>query len=368
MADMCIIPAGSGTEGYVELGQRGATGTVFRKHILNLGPLHYRGKTFNLDDDWYGKLQRNFNDGVAMCQAPVADGTNRHTEDPLRNGGEVIGLERSGNKVYTLVDVRDPEVVKGLRNRTIMGASAMLSMDYVDSRTGKKVGPALLHHCFTNRPHVVGLEPYQEIVAATADSADMDFDDPVVLSEEEVPELPKDELIRQLKEDHGIDVTALTQAADAKLDLSAIAEALKGEGVSLSAGSDQLTQSDVVGAIVELNARNQTLTDTVGRLTKKDAERTAQEYIDAGRLLPKAKERATEILLSADPGDLDAFLAPENEPYIKMAAQKGTQGDGDEGGKNDLDVEAETDRLARQAQELRDGKKKTAAAAKASGK
>jgi hypothetical protein len=362
MTDLVIMPAGADTEPYVELGSRGATGTVFRKHILNLGPLHYQGKTYNLDDAWYQRLSKNFDDGVSMVQAPVADGNNRHSEDPLRNAGEVIGVEREGNKVYTVVDVRNPEVAKGLRAKTILGASAMLSMNYKDTRTDKHVGPALLHHCFTNRPHVLDLEPYQEIVAATSDSADMDFDSPIVLATEEtVPELTRDELVAQLKDKHGIDVAALTQAAEAKVDLSAVVDALKETGV-VSLSGESLTQSDVVGAIVELNAQNQRLSGDVAKLTKKDAVRTVEEYIEVGRLLPKAKNRAVEILLSAAPEDLDDFLAPEDAPYIKMSAQRGTQGDGDEGGKNDMDVAAETQRLADQAKELRDGKKKTAAA------
>lgn len=364
MTDLCIIPAGSGTEGYVELGSRGATGAVFRKHILTLGPLNYRGKTFDLDEAWYQQLSRNFDDGVSIVQAPVADANNKHSEDPLRNGGEVIGLEREGNKVYTVLDVRNPEVAKGLRNKTILGASAMLSMNYEDTRTGLKVGPALLHHCFTNRPHVLDLEPYEEIVAATHDSADMDFDSPIVLATEElVPGPTKEELLAQLKNTYGIDVAALTQAAEARVDLSAVADALRDTGVVTLAG-EQLTQSDVVGAIVELNAHNQTLATSVAKLNRKDAERTVLDYIGEGRLLPKSGAKAVEILLSNSPEDLDDFLAPEDSPYIKMAAAKGTQGDGDEGGKNDMDVAAETDRLAQQAAELRDGKKKTAGAKK----
>lgn len=364
MADLCIIPAGAGTEGYVELGRRGATGAVFRKHILTLGPLNYHGKTYDLNDDFYKQLSTNFDNGVSIVQAPVADEKNQHSEDPLRNAGEVIGIERDGNKVYTLVDVRNSQVAQGLRDKTILGASAMLSMNYEDSRTGKKVGPALLHHCFTNRPHVLDLEPYQEIVSATADSADMAFDNPIVLATEElVPELTKDELLAQLKDNHGIDVAALSAAAEAKVDLTAVADALRDSG-TLNLTGETLTQTDVVGAIVELNAQNQRLSGDVAKLTRKDAVRTVQEYVEEGRLLPKSAPKAVEILLSASPEDLDDFLAPEDSPYIKMAAQKGTQGDGDEGGKQDMDVAAETERLATQAKELRDGKKKTAAAAK----
>jgi hypothetical protein len=352
MSDLCIIPAGSGTEGYVELGGSGTGGAVFRKHILNLGPLHYDGRVYNLDDQWYTKLAKNFKNHVSMVQAPVADGRNKHTEDPLRNGGEVVGLERDGNKVYTVIDVRNPAVAEGLRNKTIMGASAMLSMDYEDSRTGQKVGPALLHHCFTNRPHVLDLEPYEEIVAATADSADMDFDDPVVLATED-PVPTKDELIAALKADHGIDVEALTAAASARTDTAAltaaIAEALGGT-VSLS--GESLDQSDVVGAIVELARKNETLEGSVKKLNRKDAERTVQGYVDDGRLLAKSKDRAVEMYLTDGLEGLDDFLAPADAPFIKMSASAGLTGDGDGAKQQEFDIDSEIERLGETAASL----------------
>lgn len=351
MADLCIIPASASTEGYVELAKQSGSGVRFRKHILNLGPLHYNGKTFNLDEDWYGQVQRNFDSGVSMCQVPVADGKNRHTEDPLRNAGEVVGLEREGNKVYTVIDVRSPKVVEGLRNKTIMGASAMLHMNYRDTRSDKLVGPTLLHHCITNRPHVLDLEPYQEVVSATCDlSADMDFDDPIVLStEDDVPELTKDELITQLRT-HGIDVPALEAAAAAKVDLTAITDALKGAG-TLQLSGESLTESDIVGSIVELARKNESLGEDVLTLKKKDAVREVDAFISAGRLLPKSKDKAVAMYLS-NPQDLDDFLAPEDEPIIRMSEQSGIEGEGEAAAKHNFDVAKETERLAGMANSL----------------
>jgi hypothetical protein len=352
MTDLFIIPAGTGTEGYVELGSRGATGTVFRKHVLTLGPLHYGGKTINLDDAFYDKLSRNFDNKVSMTQVPLADEKNRHSEDPLRNSGEIIGLERKGKNVYTIVDIRDPDVAQRIRDKRIMGASAMLSMDYEDSRTGQKVGPALLHHCLTNRPHVLDLEPYEEIVAATADSADMDFDTPIVLASEEQVELSKDELLEQLKTRFGVDVPQLELAATAKADIAAITEALQGSGVISLAGGQSLSQADVVGAIVELNARNQSLADDVAKLTRKDAERTVDAYIGDGRLLAKTKDRAVKELLLNGPEALEDWLAPVDAPFIKMNAQSGVTGEGDGERKHDFDIDKETIRLANEANRL----------------
>jgi hypothetical protein len=162
-----IVPASDGT--YVELA--GGSAPRFRKHLLTLGPLIHpkTGETLQLGEDFWQQIKRNFDAGVVPRPAvPLADAKNRHTEDPLANTGQIVGLERQGSKVYSVIEVRRPEVADGIRNGTLLGASAFLNLDYTDTRTGQKVGPALLHHCITNRPYVVDLEPYQEIAASAS--------------------------------------------------------------------------------------------------------------------------------------------------------------------------------------------------------
>jgi len=353
MNDLAIIPAPSGFGGYEEV-QLGAalpkaSGRVFRKHILNLGPLHYKGKTFNLDDSWYAKLKDNFNSGVSMCQVPLADEQNKHSEDPLRNTGEVVGLERAGNKVYTLVDVRDPDVAQRIADKRIMGASAFLHMDYEDTRTQKRVGPALLHHCLTNRPYITDLEPYEEVVAATAD---MEWESPeaIVLAQPEVS-MTKEELLAQLKDEHGIDVEAL-QAGQGSAALSQqIVEALQASGAVQLSSTEGLTAGDVVGAIVELSGKVNDLATSNTDLRKKDAARAVDSLIDSGRLLPKSRDKAVEMLLSGDRDGLEDFLAPVNEPYVKLASQQGvTVPDGE--AKQHENVDSEIMRLTQEHAEL----------------
>ena len=320
--DQVIIASPSGD--YVELGANPkARGRVFRKHILNLGDLHYKGKTFTLDDAWYRQLEQNFNAGVSMCQVPLADDQNHHTESPLSNTGEVVGIERQGRKVYTLIDVRDQDAAQRIADGRILGASAFLHMDYEDSRTGKKVGPALLHHCLTNRPHVLDLDPYEEVVAAT--SADTEEDGFVVLASPEEVRMTKEELLAELKAEHGIDVDALQEQAAARSDMSqltaALTEALRpaGGAVQLSGdGNDAVTLTDVVGAVAELAEKNVSLSGTVDKLELSAAEREVQDYIDAGRLLPKTRGHAVKLVLSGDREGLDAILAPEKEPYVQL--------------------------------------------------
>lgn len=359
MSDLVIIPAPTGFGSYEEVrlgagvpasGTRAASGRVFRKHILNLGPLHYKGKTFNLDENWYSKLKDNFNSGVSMCQVPLADEQNRHSEDPLRNTGEVIGVERQGNKVYTLVDVRDPDVAQRIADKRIMGASAFLHMDYEDTRTQKKVGPALLHHCLTNRPYITDLEPYEEVVAATAD---MEWDDvePVILAQPE-GSMTKEELLAALRDEHGIDVEAL-QAGQGSAALSQqIVEALQASGaVQLTGGAEGLTAGDVVGAIVELSGKVSDLATSNEDLRTKDATREVEAFIDAGRLLPKSRDRAIAMVLSGDREGLEDFLSPVNAPYVKLSSQQGvTVPDGE--GAQEKSVDAEIMRLTAEHAEL----------------
>lgn len=172
-----LIPAPPGSDEYVELSrERAYTGHRWRKHLLNLGTLVHpqTGEKLALDDQWFDRLKTNFANGVCdIVQAPLADANNKHSEKPTDNAGEVMDITRDGDKVYVDIDVRDPKVHEGLKNRTILGASAFLHMDYKDTKTDQRVGPTLLHSCFTNRPYVTGLEDYEEIAASHSDDGEV---------------------------------------------------------------------------------------------------------------------------------------------------------------------------------------------------
>lgn len=346
MDGQVIIPASRGTEDYVELA-RTATGVKFRKHILTLGELIHpkTGERLNLDDAWYGKLKSNFDSGVCdIAQVPLANDENKHVEGPLSNAGEVIGIERDGNKVYTVVDIRKPEVVQGLRDRTILGASAFLHMNYTDSRTNQKVGPTLLHHCITNRPYVVGLDPYEEVVAATADG-EGDF---VILAspEDDMPPT-KEELIAALKADHGVDVAALESAAAKGADVAgltaALTTALQGTPAAQTlqlTGADGQTISgaDLVGAIHELASLTRTQGETIDTLRLSNAEAEVDGYIDVGRVLPK--QRSAFVKLAMDDRDQLAIMLPDS-PVVPLSAPVGTPGrpQGEQRQVEDIDAE-----------------------------
>lgn len=362
-----IIPAASGdtfaplTDVPVALSRSPRVqGKLFEKHILTKGVLYHpkTGDKISIDDAFVAAMQDNFARGTCpIVQVPLANSKNEHVENPGANIGEVVGVQSRGDKVYALIDVRDTDAVPKM-GKTYLGASAYLSTNYTDTRTNTKAGPTLLHVAVTNRPYVTDLDDYTEVLAASADNTG----EVVVLTvapEETVP-LSREELLAQLKRDHGIDVEALQMAATATpptpvVDTAALTgglvQALKDGGfVSLTADAGQISLSDITGAVVELAGTNRALTTRVGQLERQAAETEVDGLISAGRLLPKSREVAVDMALTNRDG-LDAITAPVDRPYVVLSAQQGVPGvDGEQ--KHAEDIDSEIARLTAQHSHL----------------
>jgi hypothetical protein len=360
--DLVIVP--SDGDGYTEL-TRTKTGRLFRKHLLNLGPLRHpkSGDVINVDQKFVETMQKNFQNGVCdIVQVPLANAKNEHSEDPERNIGEVVDIQLQGDKVYAVLDVRDPAHADKL-GKTYLGASAMMHLDYTDTRTGEKVGPTLLHSCVTNRPYVTGLDNYEEILAATSDRSEdaavLLSDDTVVIekpdneekemadeAKTETPAKPSlDELIAALKADHGIDVSALqakvtegqaetTKAAELSQTL---VDALSKAGVvKLSNTDDEVKTDTVVLAVQELATNNVTLTNRVNKLEKQDAQHAVDGLVSEGRILPAQAEVMVELKLS-NPTMFDALVPAQ--PIVAMSNTVGKTAPKDADHKADMDKE-----------------------------
>jgi len=373
MADELVIVPSNG-DGFVELA-RTKQGRLFRKHILSKGDLLHpkTGQTISVDDTFFDSLTKNFDAGVCpIVQVPLADSANRHSEDPDRNLGEVIGVEAKDDKFYAIIDARDKADKFG---KTLLGASAMLDLDYTDTKSGKKVGPTLLHTCVTNRPYVTDLDDYEEIVAATADtseravlltpapvaeaetkSADKETGEmgetPATETAAKAPSL--DELLAALKKDHNIDVSALQAAAkesEKNASLSqALVDALTTAGVVKLSNSDDNKPSteDVVGAVAELATSNVTLTNRVQGLERKDAENAVDALIAEGRIYPAERDARVELKLTNS--EMFDRLLPASR-IVALSKETGVTPPQDEAQKKDLD--ADIVRLSQLANSLR---------------
>lgn len=323
-------------EGYVEL-SASQKGRLFRKHILTKGTLHYpgiKGGKVQIDDAFVDKLVENFRKGTAgIVQVPIVGKDNQHSEDPRDNIGEVVDLEVEGDKVYSIIDVRD-DLLAPKVGKTILGASAMMSLNYTDTRSGTKAGPTLLHVAATNRPHVVDLEEFEELAALSADSSNEAVFLTATTEEEETMDL--DSLLAELRDNHGIDVAELQKKAedsDALAKLSgAVQTALEEQGVLKLSADSTASTDDIVAAVTQLAQDRVELTNKVDTLVEErkneKAEARIDELVSKGFITPEKRDAQLALLLS-HPDSFEAIL-PE-KPIVALSAETGIPLSSDEG-------------------------------------
>jgi hypothetical protein len=377
--EFVIIPS-KDSDAYAEIDDssielsRKKTGTLFRKHILNVGKdlIHPAVGRLKIDDAFVKALKTNFdNKACDIVQVPKANAKNEHVEDPDANVGEVVDIEVKDNKVYAVIDARDPNAIERFRNKTYIGASAMIAMNYKDTNTDKRVGPTLCHVAVTNRPYITNLEDYEEIINASADNSQgaVLLTEPAVEntdksgSVDKEPELKeqktmtKEELIAALKKEHDIDVDALQAenskpaTPDVSTELShKLVETLTELGVvKLSGNETEANVEQVVGAVVELAKDNVDLSNRIEKLELSNREIVAKSEVDAkvrdGFIEPAKKDAMIKLYLSNE--DLYTELLP-TEPIVALTGESKGTSVSSETDKIELDINAEAERLVKQ--------------------
>lgn len=343
-------------------------GRLFRKHILSYGTLTHpvTGEPIAVDTNYIDRLKANFTAGVVdSVQVPLADASNLHSESPDRNIGEVVGIEddRASGKVYALVDARDRDAQRRLGS-TYLGASAFIHQDY-PVKPGQRVGPSLLHVCVTNRPYVLGLEPYEEVIAASAEDSTDPSGVAVVTSEEREHEgsetgghVPRsiDDVLAELRDDHGFDVSRdqLSALVEGEVDpelVSQVSQALSASGsqVRLTGGPSEVSQSDVVHAVAELATRNASLStelsaygERMAVLERENAKTEVGRLVSEGRVLPA--QEATYVELAMTNRELFDKLVPD-KPLVALSHESGVTPQSAQERDQEWDIDAEVVRL-----------------------
>lgn len=309
MTQKAVLLSSPDTNDFVELASQGQ-GRVFRKMILPMSKSFVHPNDPNhkilVDKEFAETLVRNFKDGICdTVQFPLVDEKNRHTEDPERNRGQVIDLSFDDKGVYATIDVR-----KGAEDvgTVILGASAMMNLNYTDTSTGRAVGPTLLHVAGTNRPYLTKLDPFEEIALSNADT---DTEEVVLLTPETESETPmeKSVLIDMLKTEHGIDVEELEAKASGSgalvTALSNVLRAANPDVISLSAADEEVTIADIAEGVVALSrdaaaarAESVELSARVETFEKAQAEVEVDTAVREGKILPAQRDGFLEIRLS----------------------------------------------------------------------
>jgi hypothetical protein len=350
---------------------RTPAGKLYRKRILKFGEFPHPAdpKTkLTIDGALAGKLVENFHNKVCdIVQIPLANDENKHVEDVTRNVGEVIDIDvqdgsdpvlaPDGPGVYANMDIRKDEAAREI-GRTLLGTSAMIHMDYTDTRTGEKAGPTLLHTLITNRPYLTDLGDYREVVAASADTPGVD-DIVVFGAQKEESHMTYEELIEALKTEHDTDVVAMTarieeleeqvaREPDTDKIVDALAGVLAKTGVTkLSQTSEnEVTIDEVAEGIVELSqefvSRDQRIASLEAERAeerKQAATREVESLVKEGRVIPAAKDTMIELAQN-DRTKFESLVSPQ--PLVALAEQGVTVYD-----TRSEDIEAEVERLAK---------------------
>lgn len=379
-----LVYSGANTDGYVELASSRLKpqGKLFRKQILPWGDLKYGGQTIDINEQFADQLIKNFSAGVCdIVQVPLVDDKNHHSEDPSRNVGRVVDIETGPKGIYAVIDAVKHQDDFG---KTLLGASAMMSTNYTDTKTGTRVGPTLLHCAVTNRPYITNLDDFDEVISASVDTSE---EETVLLgaanTEEKVMPKTREELFAELKETHGIDVEAL-QAQVAEKDtkvteLSASVEAKDAEIVELSGkieekdtevvelaakivevkDGEEVSLSEVGNAIVELAAKNDELAAQIEEQGKtieeikaeketlrlSAAEAEVETLIKGGRILPKQRKKMIKLSLE----DRETFEELLPDDSIVQLSEKGITSHEDTNSDEAKEKQSETARLVKLA-------------------
>jgi len=138
---------------------------MFRKQVLPMAQIAYRGRTLDFTRSYLEELARNFNAGAAD-QVPflLADAQNLHHSLPERFRGEVKGVEVEADGLYALIETSE-EGSRLLAENPRLGVSARI-------RPATKV---LEHVLGTLDPVVTGMKPWEAIELSSGSAPVIDL-------------------------------------------------------------------------------------------------------------------------------------------------------------------------------------------------
>ena len=149
--------------------------------------------------------------------------------------------------------------------------------------------------------------------------SDSEHQESVVLTPEETHVPTKEELLKQLKDEHGIDVESLqasaAQGVDAAALTAALTAALESNPVTAAltaSGADTITPSDLAGAVVELSRQNAVISKGYEEIRRERATEKVDKLVHDGYIEPKQRELGIRLALSS-PEDFAAFVPSEKK-------------------------------------------------------
>lgn len=145
----------------VELAAPGSR--VFRKQVLKVGTINYKGRRLDFTPDYLDGLVTAFQD-KAFDSVPLVftDERNSHTQDVERIRGEIIGFERRGDRLDALVRASNDKAATLLRENPNIGVSVRIEQP-LERADGKRYPAAIQHVLATANPRLTGMAPWEPV-------------------------------------------------------------------------------------------------------------------------------------------------------------------------------------------------------------
>lgn len=134
----------------------------FRKQILPLGSINYKGRKIDFNRRFLSDLVRSFKNR-AYDQVPfvLADGRNQHNEDPRNFRGSVRDLVLTEDGLDAVLEL-SADGAKLISNNPELGVSARI-IEMLEKSDGRTFPRAIRHVLATMDPRVTGMRPWQAV-------------------------------------------------------------------------------------------------------------------------------------------------------------------------------------------------------------
>ena len=128
----------------------------FKKQVLKYGKWYHWGAdggVLNITESVIDTIVKNFNKKILEnVYVPLT-----HTDDPSRNTGEVVKLEKTSTGLDAVIEIRDESIAEKIKNKLIKCVSASLDPNYKNKKTNEFVGATLRHVALVTEPYLKGM-------------------------------------------------------------------------------------------------------------------------------------------------------------------------------------------------------------------
>jgi hypothetical protein len=147
----------------IELGETSKVGgRLFRKQILPVGSINYKGRRIDFTRDKLAEMEQAFR-SRAFDTVPLvfADKDNTHTMDPRATTGEMVDVELTADGLDGIFRASD-EAAKLLESYPKVGVSARILENY-ERADGRSFPAAIQHALITSDPRITGMRPWEAV-------------------------------------------------------------------------------------------------------------------------------------------------------------------------------------------------------------